>query len=215
MLQLMQFMMDQQRQSMELMQKINMENQQQLMEQFLNSQEEMRKNQDAFQATVLEQVKATAVPPTTIDHCGSLFNEMPTFIYNPDDDTTYEEWFNQYAGAIDTRGSHLKDESKRDMIFKKLDSTAFKMYTDHILPDTFDKFDYKTTVEKLKTLFAPTKSLLRKRFDYLDVRIDQGLECKVALPAVVARIRKNQTTAKMTDINIEELNVITFIRSLQ
>ncbi|KAK5965686.1 hypothetical protein GCK32_012919 [Trichostrongylus colubriformis] len=78
----------------------------------------------------------TPSPLTSIssDPYGDLIRGIPNFVYDAEDDETFEAWFKRYGPVIDDRGYALSDDRKRNLIIDKLDKSTYKTYFEHVLP---------------------------------------------------------------------------------
>ncbi|VDP27410.1 unnamed protein product [Heligmosomoides polygyrus] len=64
-------------------------------------------------------------------------------------------------------GSTLSDERKRNLLVDKLDNAAYKTYAEHVLPLKPADIDLPTTIQNLVQLFGPKRTLIRRRFEFL------------------------------------------------
>nr|CDJ96921.1 Unknown [Haemonchus contortus] len=99
------------------------------------------------------------------DAYGDLMRDY--FNYDEDDDSTLDAWYKRYGAVIDDRGSSLPDDRERNLIIDKLDKATYKFYSEHVLPLKPRGLDLPTTVETLAKLFGPKKTLIRRRFEFL------------------------------------------------
>ncbi|VDO70993.1 unnamed protein product [Heligmosomoides polygyrus] len=107
-----------------------------------------------------------AIPLPAPDPYGDLVGDLPTFCYD-DDDTTFKDWFRRYGPVINDRGSSLPDE--RNLLLDKLERHAYKTYSDYVLPQEPRHIDLAATVDKLTKLFGPKQTLIRRRFEFLQI----------------------------------------------
>ncbi|VDO83997.1 unnamed protein product [Heligmosomoides polygyrus] len=100
-----------------------------------------------------------------IDPYGDLVRDLPAFVYDKDDDTTFDAWYKRYGPVIEDRGAALTEERRRNLVIDKLDNATYKSYAEHVLPLKPRDIDFATTIQKLTLLFGPKRTLIRRRFD--------------------------------------------------
>lgn len=94
----------------------------------------------------------------------SLSSSLSEFVYDPENDCIFENWFRRYEDFFDRDAANLDDAAKVRLLLRKLETSAHKRYINFILPKISSEFNFIETVEKLKKLFGRHESLFRTRF---------------------------------------------------
>nr|CDJ96200.1 7TM GPCR domain containing protein [Haemonchus contortus] len=147
------------------------------------------------------------------DAYGDLMT-MPYFNYDEDDDSTFDAWYKRYGPVIDDRGSSLPDDRKRNLIIDKLDKATYKTYSEHVLPLKPRDIDLPTTVETLAKLFGPKKTLIRRRFEFLQSSCPPMSGTHIPYRDFGNTIKKKFEEACMKDVDSESLKCLVFVSGL-
>ncbi|XGW28165.1 hypothetical protein V3C99_008177 [Haemonchus contortus] len=158
-----------------------------------------------------EQSPTKQQPP---DAYGDLMRDLPYFNYDEDDDSTFDAWYKRYGPVIDDRGSSLSDDRKRNLIIDKLDKATYKTYSEHVLPLKPRDIDLPTTVETLAKLFGPKKTLIRRRFEFLQSSCPPMSGTHIPYRDFGNTIKKKFEEACMKDVDSESLKCLVFVSGL-
>lgn len=115
------------------------------------------------------------VPDVTNEALASSINaRLAEFEYNEDEDSTFDSWLERYGKIIEEDGKCLNEAAKVRLLVGKLKSLEFRKYKDSVKPKGPYDLTYVETVAQLKLLFAPTKSLVARRFELFKIKRSQG-----------------------------------------
>ncbi|EYC39147.1 hypothetical protein Y032_0673g1399 [Ancylostoma ceylanicum] len=106
-------------------------------------------------------------PPSRVGPYGDLMRDLHTFKYEGDEDETFNAWYSRYGPVIEDRGKALSDDRKRNLIVEKLDKATYKTYSEHGLPLKPQEIDLTTTIDDLRKLIGPKRTLIRCRYEFL------------------------------------------------
>uniref|UniRef100_A0A914CIN6 RNA-directed DNA polymerase n=1 Tax=Acrobeloides nanus TaxID=290746 RepID=A0A914CIN6_9BILA len=102
----------------------------------------------------------------------SLGNRMEKFIYDGENNVTFEKYFNRNGDIFTEEGKNLDDKAKTRLLLSKLGQQEFELHANHILPKTPKELDFNETVATLKKLFGPTRSLFALRYKCMKLKCD-------------------------------------------
>ncbi|KAL3091911.1 hypothetical protein niasHS_005539 [Heterodera schachtii] len=68
-----------------------------------------------------------------------LSAQISEFVYSPDDNRTFEEWYERFGPFVEQEGKPMSEQSKVRLIVSKLGTDEYKHYTESIQPQTPDK----------------------------------------------------------------------------
>lgn len=187
---------------------------------FKSQQEEIR----ALTQALAEVTKRLAdVKPTgsennqsngTSDQCKSfeaLVNMLETFQYDPENNNSFEAWFERYADVFNKEAVTLGDDGKVRLILMKMETSANERYRHSILPQKPGDISFADTIARLKALFKKKMSLIRSRWTCLQITKNSGEE----LSAYGARVNKLAEDFKLSDLNVDQFKVLIFILGLR
>ncbi|WKY12958.1 hypothetical protein Q1695_004069 [Nippostrongylus brasiliensis] len=167
---------------------------------------------------LVDQKETKPSPPapalTLPDPYGDLIRDLPVFSYDKDDETTFDAWIKRYRPVIDDRGTSLTDERKRNLVIDKLDNSAYKTYAEHVLPLNPRDIDLSTTIQNLTLLFGPKRTLIRRRFEFLQSTCAPLSSTNVPYRDFGNTIKKKFEDAAMNDVDGESLKCLVFVAGL-
>ncbi|KAL3091042.1 hypothetical protein niasHT_021255 [Heterodera trifolii] len=70
-----------------------------------------------------------------------LSAQISEFVYSPDDNRTFEEWYERFGPFVEQEGKPMSEQSKVRLIVSKLGTDEYKRYTESIQP-TGDIFNF-------------------------------------------------------------------------
>uniref|UniRef100_A0A915CN36 DUF7083 domain-containing protein n=1 Tax=Ditylenchus dipsaci TaxID=166011 RepID=A0A915CN36_9BILA len=136
-----------------------------------NLQQQQQQFLAALQAM---QVQAPPLPanaqpnPAPIDRLmQSLSLRLSEFVYDPDENDTFDRWYARYQDVFTADAEVLDDATKARLLVSRLGKTEFQRFANNILPQQPRDISFDDTVAKLQSLFAPTHSLFNRRYKCL------------------------------------------------
>ncbi|KAK5980048.1 Gap-Pol polyprotein [Trichostrongylus colubriformis] len=168
--------------------------------------------------TWIAEIKGVTTPSqlTSIpsDPYGDLIRDISNFVYDVEDDETFETWFKRYGPVIDDRGGTLSVDRKRNLIIDKLDKSTYKTYSEHVLPLKPKDVDFSMTIQNLTKLFGPKKTLIRRRFEFLQTKCSPLTSSYVPYNDLGNTIKKKFEEAAMKEVDSDSLKCLVFITGL-
>ncbi|XP_018493960.1 uncharacterized protein LOC108863823 [Galendromus occidentalis] len=108
------------------------------------------------------QSKQEAATSSTVQNTALL---LGTFLYDPDQDPTYKNWFARNRSILEESSSVEKLRSQ--LLLKALGPNEYSRLLSRLSPARPEEKDYAELVELLTKVFGPSKSVLRRRHDIL------------------------------------------------
>ncbi|CAO4375417.1 unnamed protein product [Caenorhabditis nigoni] len=146
------------------------------------------------------QVPSTTSPTVssgTSQLIESIATRIPNFSYDPEEDKTFDRWWNRYEDIITKDGSSLTDDAKVRFVLSKLESKEYSHFSNRVLPATPNSFKFEELIPKLKETFKSTSSVFRKRQEFLRMEYD-GSSIEEYTGLVLRRFTSSEFK-KMTD----------------
>ncbi|KAL6724204.1 hypothetical protein Aduo_019111 [Ancylostoma duodenale] len=153
-------------------------------------------------------------PAPRVDPYGDLVRDLPTFNYEGDEDETFNAWYTRYGPVIDGRGKALSDDRKRNLIVEKLDKATYKTYSEHVLPLKPQEIDLATTIENLRKLFGPKRTLIRCRYEFLQSKCPPLIGAYVPYREYGNMIKRKFEDTSMKDVDSDSLKCLVFLSGL-
>lgn len=144
----------------------------------------------------------------------SLANMMETFVYDPDNDTldqSFEAWYNRYSGIIASIGAELTDKSRVELVLMKLESNANELYRNSLMPAKPSELSFSETIKRLTQLFKRKVSLLRTRWNCLQITRQASED----LAMYGARVNKMTEEFRLNELSSDQFKVLIFILGMR
>jgi hypothetical protein len=121
---------------------------------------------------------SSAAPPTVAQNgCSTEFimetisNSISSeFVYDPDNDNTFEKWFSKYEDLFKDDAKKLDEKTRLRILLRKLGSREYELYRDFICPKEPQENSFDETIQKLKLRFGMKETVFRSRFNCLKIR---------------------------------------------
>lgn len=94
----------------------------------------------------------------------ALSTSLTEFIYDPENDCTFENWYRRFKDFFERDAANLDDAAKVRLLLRKLETAAHKRYINFILPKVSSDFNFSETIEKLSKIFGKHESLFKTRY---------------------------------------------------
>ncbi|XP_049294182.1 uncharacterized protein K02A2.6-like [Anopheles funestus] len=107
-----------------------------------------------------QQQGAPSNPEQILD---SLARNITEFHFEADVGITFEKWHSRYEDLFSRDAARIDDAAKVRLLLRKLGPLEHERYVNYILPRNPRDFTLEATVERLKSLFGKSESLLSKR----------------------------------------------------
>ncbi|KAL3099149.1 hypothetical protein niasHS_001766 [Heterodera schachtii] len=138
-----------------------------------------------------------------------LSAQISEFVYSPDDNRTFEEWYERFGPFVEQEGKPMSEQSKVRLIVSKLGSDEYRRYTESIQPKTPEKVGLLDTISKLRTIFPETKSIFIKRYECF------RLKCEVNQDVLAFGSTVNTMAEKSKlDLTKDQIKSLIFITGL-
>lgn len=132
-----------------------MERQQSLMETLISAvqQGNQRNIQPVADPSPAPSGSSTAEPLMDI-----IAKHINDFVYDPDENLTFANWFARYEDVFQIEAEQLEDAAKVRVLLRKLSSNVFDKYKDYILPRHPRDVSFSDTVSTMNNLFGRKES---------------------------------------------------------
>ncbi|EPB69223.1 reverse transcriptase [Ancylostoma ceylanicum] len=185
-----------------------------------------------------QAMETEQAPRTWVDPYGDLVRDLPTFNYERDEDETFNAWYTRYGLVIDDRGKTLSDDRKRkpqssrswtrqrirrktlsddrkrNLIVEKLDKATYKTYSEYVLPLKPQEIDLAATIDNLRKLFGPKRTLTRRRYEFLLSKCPPLNGAYVLYREYGNMIKRKFEDATMKDVDSDSLKCLLFLSGL-
>lgn len=141
----------------------------------------------------------------------ALSNMIDPFVYDEESGRTFEAWYNRFRGVIAVGASNFDDKAKIELILMRLETSANALYRNSIAPNDPSTFTFDQTIVKLTDLFKKKVSLLRTRWNCLNIQRTSGED----IAAYGARVNQETVNFKLGALSEEQFKVLVFILGLQ
>ena len=136
---------------------------------------ELKENNDKKQLEISELIrKAISAKENNSDEkfCSQniIWSTIEIFDYNPEEDQTFERFYQKYQDFFDIDGQTWTNEKKIRLLLSKLGTNEHNKFTDFILPKKTRDLKFNEAIELLKELFNPRLSLFHKRWKCLNIQ---------------------------------------------
>ncbi|CAO4386706.1 unnamed protein product [Caenorhabditis nigoni] len=152
---------------------------------------------NVFGELVKQSPTTTTATNGTSQLVESISTRIPNFVYEPDEDLTFDAWYSRYEDVITKDGATLTDEVKARLVLAKLNAKEYSHFANRILPETPNSLKFEDLVPKLKETFKSTSSIFRKRQEFLRTEYD-GSSIEEYTGLVLRRFTSSEFKA-MTD----------------
>ncbi|KAL3069506.1 hypothetical protein niasHT_033892 [Heterodera trifolii] len=173
-------------------------------------------DQQAQFMKLLQNIQIGNAPPqqnpsqsNDMDLFCKLSAQISEFVYSPDDNRTFEEWYERFGPFVEQEGKPMSEQSKVRLIVSKLGTDEYKRYTESIQPQTPDKVGLLDTISKLRTIFPETKSIFIKRYECFRLKCEVNQDVLAFGSTVNAMAEK----AKL-DLTKDQIKSLIFITGL-
>ena len=151
-----------------------------------------------------------------IDGYSILMRDLTQYTFDPEDETTvFKAWYARHKDEIETIGAKLSEDEKRNIIVRKLDGKSYQTYANSLLPKEPREFSLDETVKNLEKLFSSSKTLLRKRFEFLNLQCMPLTPTEVPFTDYMNQIKRTGEDAIVKDMNNDTLLSLMFILGLK
>lgn len=149
--------------------------------------------------------------PSTEIIIESLTKSITEFTYDPDNDSTFENWYRRYADLFEKDAENLDDPGKVRLLMRKVCTQDHTRYVNYILPKTSQDYKFEATVEKLKKLFGPRKSQLSIRYKCLQISRESDMD----FVTYTGIVNKQCEDFKLTEFSLEQFKCLIFVLGLK
>ncbi|EFO85707.1 hypothetical protein CRE_02317 [Caenorhabditis remanei] len=140
----------------------------------------------------------------------TISSRIPMFTYVPEEEKTFEVWFNRYEEIVTKDGAQLADDTKTRVILAKLSPTDYAHYTNRILPKVPNELSFNETIGLLKTTFKSTTSVFRKRQEFLRSEYSGG-----SLEEYTGSILRGYTSSEFKKMSDDQLCCLIWINGMK
>ncbi|RCN30205.1 hypothetical protein ANCCAN_24032 [Ancylostoma caninum] len=150
----------------------------------------------------------------TVDPYGDLVRDLPTFKFEGEEEEAFNAWYARYDLIIDDRGKALTVDRKRNLIVEKLDKATYKTYSEHVLPLKPQEIDLANTISNLRKLFGPKKTLICRRYEFLQSKCLPLIGAYLPYREYGNMIKRKFEDASMKDVDSDSSKCLFFLSGL-
>ena len=94
----------------------------------------------------------------------SLSSNITEFVFDEENEVTFERWFNRHQDIFENDAGQLKDAAEVRLLLRKLDIHSHSRYLNYILPKLHKDVKFEDTVKILNKIFGHQTTMFQKRF---------------------------------------------------
>ena len=102
-----------------------------------------------------------------MDHINS---RIPKFTFKPEENHTFEKWYERYSSIIEAGGGSLPKADKIRFIISKLNTHEYDTFVNFIKPSKLADLTPEDTIAQLTKVFSVTTSLFKRRMKSLKIK---------------------------------------------
>ncbi|KAL3106289.1 hypothetical protein niasHT_013832 [Heterodera trifolii] len=106
----------------------------------------------AFQ-NLLQNAQPNPNVPNHSTIYSTINSQLGEFSFNPEMDSTFQNWLDRYGPFIQVDGKDLPDQMQVRLLLGKLGSEEYNRYAERVLPSKPTDFTLAQTIDKLKAMF--------------------------------------------------------------
>ncbi|XP_037927866.1 uncharacterized protein LOC119662336 [Teleopsis dalmanni] len=156
----------------------------------------------------IEAFPKTEKPEQTMEILAWSITE---FVYDPENNLTFETWYTRYEDLFLVDASKLDDVAKVRLLLRKLSTTVYNKYMNFILPNRPREYNFTTTVEKLKQLFGLQKSQFSLRYSCLQLTKPTDTD----YTTYAAEVNKHYENFKLNSLSLDQFKCLMFVLGLK
>lgn len=141
----------------------------------------------------------------------NLSDSMQQFIYDPENNATFERWFNRYESVFTTEAADLTESTKVRLLTSKLSNQDFEQFSNSIMPKKTHEFSLKEAIEKLTSIFGHRQSKFSQRRACLSMLKHESEN----FAQYAARVNKHCERFDVVKCTSDEFKVQIFVNGLQ
>ena len=104
----------------------------------------------------------------------SIWSTIEIFNYNPEEDQTFERFYQKYQDFFDIDCQTWTDKKKIRLLLTKLGTNEHNKFTNFILPKKTRDLKFNEAIELLRELSNPSLSLFHKRWKCLNIQKNES-----------------------------------------
>ena len=184
-----------------------------LMHQQMEQQNEASQRREAQLLQALEAASAyqqQVAPISSNSLMKDLADEMLEFVYDPENNLTFNKWFARYSGIFEENKEKLSNNEAVRLILQKLAQKQFDKFADTILPKQPSELTVEETVKVLKRIFGKKETIFALRRKCLSLKMDESED----FSDFAARVNKNGERFDTEKFTADDLKVLVFVQGL-
>lgn len=179
-------------------------------------QDQLMKNQQEFLLLLSQNFKSSGVPPKTAEvseefRMETLGNGITEFHYDPENNVTFEAWYQRYESLFLEDAQKLSDPAKVRLLLRKLDTQVHQQYINLILPKEPKEINFKDTIAKLTEMFGRKTSIFNTRYQCMKLTKNSADD----FVAYAAKVNKFCEDFDIRKITVDQFKCLIFVCGLQ
>ncbi|XP_055682446.1 uncharacterized protein K02A2.6-like [Lutzomyia longipalpis] len=141
----------------------------------------------------------------------ALSRSITPFTHAPEQNLTFDTWFERYKHTFLEDGKNLDDASRVRLLLRRLDAVSYEKYSSNLLPRNPAELTFVETVEILTKLFGRGESLFctRRKCLQLVIRDSDDLTTHAGI------VNRQCEASRLTECTPDHFKSLIFVLSLQ
>ncbi|XP_018396947.1 PREDICTED: uncharacterized protein K02A2.6-like [Cyphomyrmex costatus] len=161
-------------------------------------------------AQLAQRDQATVITPAATT-AKSLAEQMVAFIYDPDNNLTFESWYIRYQTIFTTEVSDWPTAAKIRLLLQKFSQADYQRFADSVLPQEPTQLTLNVAVEKLKRMFGYRETKFAMRHKCFSLKTEDTKD----FTTFAARINKHGEKFDVTHCTADDFKVLLFVSGLK
>lgn len=141
----------------------------------------------------------------------NIASSMETFEYIPEDNSTFETYYNRYKNIFETEVPNWPESEKVRLLLRKFSTADYNRFAHLMLPNEPDKMPFDDVVSELKLMFGRTETQFNMRYKSFSVKKEE----KESFQDYGARINKIGEKFDVKNFTADDLKTLLFVSGLK
>lgn len=151
--------------------------------------------------------KGAALQPTM----ESLAQSIAEFVFDPENDVTFDAWFHRYEDIFKVDAAQLDDAAKVRLLLRKMHTAVHEKYLNYILPSNPRDKSFEDTVQILTKIFGAQVSQFNVRYRCFQISKSEGDD----IIAYASRVNRECEKFKLSELNADQFKCLIFVCGLK
>jgi transposase InsO family protein len=153
---------------------------------------------------------AVVQPIATYSIHRELSERMEKFVFDPEENKTFEKWFARYQTILETDAAQMTEAQRVCLMTEKLSTCDYDKFANTILPETNASIKFDEAVATLKRIFGRKQSLFALRYECMKIEKEE-IESYAEFGA---RVNLHCEKFDVPHITADDFKVLIFVKGL-